>query len=139
MALYIVLAWMAAQPLARSERAIPWTLASLVVLLTGVSRLYLGAHWFSDVLAGFALGGALGVVGVMLASGGRGDTDRASQRHGLPILLALIAVAAVLGPAAFGKAQRLYAPYLHRPANRVVDPGHLGAPDGHRVIAPPSV
>ncbi len=42
----------------RSPRTRPGVLiaAAVVVLLVGASRIYLGAHWLTDVLAGYALG-----------------------------------------------------------------------------------
>ncbi|MAL02815.1 MAG: hypothetical protein CL625_00855 [Arenimonas sp.] len=45
-----------ARELPGRNRAWPYVVAALVVGLLGFSRLYLGAHWLSDVLAGTLLG-----------------------------------------------------------------------------------
>ena len=111
----------------------------MMIGLTGLSRIYVGAHRFSDVLAGLALGSALGVAGVTLASRGLNAQAAGDRRDGMVILTILIGVGAVLGPAAFAKARHLYAPYLARPVERVVDPGHLGDPDHAPIVAPPGV
>jgi undecaprenyl-diphosphatase len=46
----------------RLLRRLTWALAILVILLIGWSRLYLGVHWPSDVLAGFVMGAAWAVI-----------------------------------------------------------------------------
>lgn len=46
----------------REQRAALWTGAAFLIALIGTTRLYLGVHYLSDVIAGFAFGGAwLGV------------------------------------------------------------------------------
>jgi undecaprenyl-diphosphatase len=42
-------------------KRLTWALAALVIVLVGLSRLYLGVHYPSDVLAGFVIGGAWAV------------------------------------------------------------------------------
>jgi undecaprenyl-diphosphatase len=44
-----------------------WIGVSLLVLLIGLSRVYLGVHWPSDVIAGFAAGALLVLAGSLAA------------------------------------------------------------------------
>jgi len=62
---YGFLAWLAAQ---RFHKARTWiyTAAILWIIIIAISRLYLGDHWFSDVLGAFFLGMTL--MGCMLVS-----------------------------------------------------------------------
>jgi len=75
-AMLLVLVYFAGRPRLRL-----WAiLAAAVVLVVGGSRIYLGAHWFTDVLGGYALGGAwvalLTAVGLTTTLVRRHGTDR---------------------------------------------------------------
>lgn len=57
---YGMLAYFAITLLKRHWQHIVITLSGILLIgLIGVSRLYLGVHWFSDVIAGWTLGGTL--------------------------------------------------------------------------------
>ena len=45
-----------ARALTPLQRWLPYSLAALLILLVALSRLYLGVHWFSDVIASLSLG-----------------------------------------------------------------------------------
>jgi undecaprenyl-diphosphatase len=47
----------------RRSKALAYVLAAMVVVGVGFSRVYLGVHWPSDVLAGWCLGSAWALVG----------------------------------------------------------------------------
>ena len=55
MTVYGLAAWFLAEHFAQWRKAILWT-TGLLILLIGFSRVYLGVHWPSDVLAGFSCG-----------------------------------------------------------------------------------
>jgi len=50
----------------RPLRAVTWSAATLIVFLVGVSRVYLGMHWATDVLGGWLLG-SIWVTGLTVA------------------------------------------------------------------------
>ncbi len=60
---YLLLAWLV--PL-RWRRA-AWSLAGVMILLNGVSRIMLGVHWASDVIGGTLLGAGFALLGAWWA------------------------------------------------------------------------
>ena len=51
----------------KRERALIMVYAVLVTMMVGASRVYLGVHWPTDVLAGWALGAAWAAVWWLVA------------------------------------------------------------------------
>jgi membrane protein DedA with SNARE-associated domain len=76
-AVYGALAVLGSRHLRSWTRAVAvWTAATLVVLLVGFSRLYLGINWITDVVGGYALG-ALWLVAVLATTGALRHHQRA--------------------------------------------------------------
>lgn len=66
MVVYGFLAFLIASSLASSKRVYIYTSAGIVIGLVALSRLYLGAHWLTDVLAGLFLGFAFVLFGTII-------------------------------------------------------------------------
>jgi undecaprenyl-diphosphatase len=78
------LAWLTMAVVKRTFlRAVVWAVAALLMAGIGASRIYLGVHYLTDVLGGWALG--LGWLSVVLVSFSfaAGFRDRRSSREGL--------------------------------------------------------
>lgn len=56
---YLGLGLLLARQIAATYHRLIFILASIIIAAIGVSRLYLGAHWFTDVIGGWLVGAAL--------------------------------------------------------------------------------
>ncbi len=90
LAVYGFLAFLLARGRSSAIKAMLALAVACVVLLIAFSRLYLGAHWFSDVLASLSLG----LAWLMLLCLAHARRPRHARWRGLPLaLLALVTVA----------------------------------------------
>jgi membrane protein DedA with SNARE-associated domain/membrane-associated phospholipid phosphatase len=80
LAVWGMLAILAAAGRPARIRVTVWACAAVVVLLVGASRIYLGAHWPTDVLAGYTLGA--GWLAVLLALHRHGQQPAATPDTG---------------------------------------------------------
>lgn len=65
-ALYGFLLWLIWDSLSPVQKRIKAVAVSVLIIAIGFSRLYLGVHYLSDVLAGYLLGGIFVVVGIKI-------------------------------------------------------------------------
>jgi undecaprenyl-diphosphatase len=81
LAFYATLAIVLSVGATRGRRTALWSAAALTILVVGASRVYLGAHWLSDVLGGYALGAAWVALLVTIVFISRSPVPRAPTRR----------------------------------------------------------
>jgi undecaprenyl-diphosphatase len=102
-AVFGFLAVLIARELQPNRRWIPYSLATLLIVLTSFSRLYLGAHWFSDIVGGFSLG--LVWVALMGIAYRRHPAPALSLLRFIPVVAAAAIASVLIDPIAPGRHQ----------------------------------
>jgi membrane protein DedA with SNARE-associated domain len=88
--LYVGLAFLIASSMhVKRGRWLIYTTALILAFAVGISRMYLGAHWFTDVLSGWLMGGA--IICFVIISYERNEINRVNPLHiFVPSLLVLV-------------------------------------------------
>ena len=93
MVIYGFLAMLCSRELVVNRRWLPFGLSLFLILTIGYSRLYLGAHWLSDVVGGFSLGMAwLILMTVVYLHGRRPCTSQGLFRFSLFVFILMAVV-----------------------------------------------
>lgn len=88
---YLGLAMLLVQAFHQHYRRLIYGIAFIIIAAISISRLYLGAHWFTDVLGGLLLGAAVLMLGV-LSFNRQAESDIQPKGIILTTLLALLVV-----------------------------------------------
>jgi len=65
-------------------KVVLWAVAVVIVAVVGLSRIYLGVHWWTDVIAGFALGGLWLCLLGLLSMRRKAEVGRVTETGGAP-------------------------------------------------------
>ncbi len=66
-AFYVFIVWLIYDTLSPARKRLTITAAAILIIAIGLSRIYLGVHYPSDVLAGYMLGGIFVFLGIKVA------------------------------------------------------------------------
>ncbi len=109
-AVYGFLAILVARTWLPTRRHLAYLTAAIIVSLVGLSRIYLGAHWLTDVLGGAFLALAC-ILALAIAYFARPSTPVTSPALSILATVVILSIASVYGSFSFRNLQDAYTPY----------------------------
>ncbi len=108
MTFYVGLSLLLVEASAIKQKWLPYIFVGLLVLIISTSRLYLGAHWFTDVLGGWLLSAAL-LLFISISYNRKPETPLAIKSILLTTILAMIVSMGFIHHHNYNKLQANYA------------------------------